>query len=501
MTPGVTHAFEVLVLLAMAVQGPHSSPPQRILLRDVTIVSPERATPLRDAYVLLDGDQIAAIGRGTPPVGQWDSVVAGAGRVLIPGLIDGHTHLAMPAGLPVPVPAELRRLAAEYAEQLPRSYLYSGFTTVVDLAVFDRGFLDRFKSAPVHPDVYDCGGALALANGYPMAMVPKELGWQLFPNFLYDPRQKDAIPARFRPEDHTPKADVARVSADSGICVKTFEERGFGPARNLPTPTLGMIRDVVREGHARGLPVLLHANSLAAWRFADAAGVDVIAHGMWNWDEFERSGLELPAPIRALLDTVAARRTGFMPTLRVIDGLAAMYDPAFLDDPRLARVLPRAVIAWYRTPPGQAYATEMRRQFGAADDRRIREIMGRVADHGALVARYLVAHGGRLVFGSDTPSGPTYGNPPGLNGYLELERLAKAGIPLDRLLRAATLETAWVFHLDHLYGTIEVGKVANLLLLRGNPLESVKAYDRIDLVVSRGKVLERARLAAPPGAP
>jgi len=484
----------ILALLAMAVQAPPS--PRRVLIQDVTVVSPERQTPLRHGYVVVEGHRIAAVGQGTPPAGKWDSVVAGGGRVLIPGLIDGHTHLAVPAGLPVPLPDDLQPLAVRYAEQLPRSYLYSGFTTVVDLAVFDRAFLDRLEAAPVHPDIYDCGGALALANGYPMAMVPKDLGWDLFPNFLYDPRQKEAIPARFRPEDHTPQAAVARVAADSGICVKTFEEHGFGPAKNLPTPTLGMIRDVVRESHTRGLPVLIHANSLAAWRFATEAGADVIAHGMWNWDEFEQAGEELPGPIRALLDTVAARRIAFMPTLRVIDGLAAMYDPAFLDDPRLGRVLPQALIAWYRTPAGQAYAVEMRGQFGGADDARIRQVMRRVSDHGALAARYLASHGGRLVFGSDTPSGPTFGNPPGLNGFLELERLAAAGIPLDRLLASATIEAARAFHLERRYGTIEAGKVANLLLLRANPLETVEAYDAIDLVISRGRVLDRAALRA-----
>jgi imidazolonepropionase-like amidohydrolase len=110
-----------------------------------------------------------------------------------------------------------------------------------------------------------------------------------------------------------------------------------------------------------------------------------------------------------------------------------------------------------------------------------------------------VAHGGRLLFGSDTPSGLTYGNPPGLNGYLELERLAEAGIPLDRLFRAATIEVAKAFRLDRRYGTVEPGKVANLLLLRANPLETVEAYDAIDLVVSRGEVLDRAALAAEAG--
>ena len=482
------------LVAAMLVQA--APPPPRVLIRDVTIVSPERKGPLRHGYVVLENDRIAAVGHGAPPPARWDSVVVGRGRVLIPGLIDGHTHLAVAAGLPLPLPPELRSLAAAYAEQLPRSYLYSGFTTVVDLAAFDRAFLDRFKAVPLHPDSYDCGGALALANGYPMAMLPKEVRWDVFPNFLWDPRQQDSVPGRFRPGDHTPKATVARVAADGGICVKTFEERGFGPARNLPTPTLAMIGDVVRESHARGLPVLIHANSLAAWRFATRARVDVIAHGMWNWDEFEQAGEGLPAPIRALLDTVAARGIGFMPTLRVIEGLGAMFDPAFLDDPRLARVLPPSLIAWYRSPAGQAFAVEMRRGFGKASDARIREIFRGVAEHGAAATRYLVSRGDRLVFGSDTPSGPTYGNPPGLNGFLELERLAAAGVPLPRLLEAATIEAARTFRLDRLYGTIEAGKVANLVLLRASPLETAEAYDAIDLVVVRGQVLDRSVLAA-----
>ncbi|HEX3233877.1 MAG TPA: amidohydrolase family protein [Gemmatimonadales bacterium] len=482
------------LVTAMLVQTPPL--PHRVLIRDVTIVSPERKAPLQHGYVVLENDRIAAVGHGTPPVAPWDSVVVGRGRVLIPGLIDGHTHLAVTAGMPLPVPPELRSLAAAYAEQLPRSYLYSGFTTVIDLIVFDRAFLNRFKAAPLHPDSYDCGPALALANGYPMAMSSQNLRWDLFPNFLWDPRQRDSIPSRFRPEDHTPKATVARVAADGGVCVKTFEEHGYGPVRNLPTPTLEMIRAVVRESHARDLPVLMHANTLAAWRFAVHARVDVIAHGMWNWDEFEHTGEELPAPIRALLDTVAARRIGFMPTLRVIDGLGDMYDPAFLDNPRLARVLPSSLIAWYQTPAGQSFAAEMRRNFGKASNEQVRGIFRHVADHGATATRYLVSHGGRLVFGTDTPSSPTYGNPPGLNGFLELERLAGAGVPLPRLLGGATIEAARAFHLDSLYGTVEAGKVANLVLLRANPLETVEAYDAIDQVVVRGKVLDRSVLAA-----
>jgi hypothetical protein len=47
----------------------------------------------------------------------------------------------------------------------------------------------------------------------------------------------------------------------------------------------------------------------------------------------------------------------------------------------------------------------------------------------------------------------------------------------------------------HALPTIEAGKVANLLLLRANPLETVEAYDAIDLVIVRGRVIDRSVLA------
>ncbi|HKZ74386.1 MAG TPA: hypothetical protein VJ011_09990, partial [Steroidobacteraceae bacterium] len=52
-----------------------------------------------------------------------------------------------------------------------------------------------------------------------------------------------------------------------------------------------------------------------------------------------------------------------------------------------------------------------------------------------------------LIFGTDTPSGEGIGNPPGLNGRLELQHWAEAGVPLSRILRAATLDNAEAFDL------------------------------------------------------
>jgi hypothetical protein len=126
-------------------------------------------------------------------------------------------------------PAEAKPMwIKEYLKQLPRSYLYFGYTTLVDLAVIDRRVLDDFRQAPLHPDLYDCGESLPFANGYPMSFAPPETRFQLFPNFIYDANQAASIPAQYKPQDHTPAAAVAAVKDSGGICVKTYFERGSG---------------------------------------------------------------------------------------------------------------------------------------------------------------------------------------------------------------------------------------------------------------------------------
>src|SRR6202035_2475492 len=95
------------------------------------------------------------------------------------------------------------------------------------------------------------------------------------------------------------------------------------------------------------------------------------------------------------------------------------------------------------------------------------------------VVAYLAGKDANFLFGTDTPSSPTYGNLPGLNGYLEMQQLHQAGLTLPQIFRAATINNAREFKLDSEVGTIEPGKIANLVLLRQSPLSSVDAYDSI----------------------
>lgn len=488
--PTATTFVALLTMLCLQCDAADS-----ILISDVTLISPERLAILEEAWVLIEADRIVGSGTGEAGV-QADQVIDGEGRYLMPGLIDGHVHLQGAPGMAYPIADEYRALVDDYYEQLPRSYLYFGFTTVVDLNVLDREFIESVKNAQLGPAIFDCDSALALANGYPMVFLPPETRFESHPNFLYDERQAGSIPHRYSPDDHTPAAAVRRVADAGGICVKTHHEDGFGPQSIWPTPSKELISEVIGEAHMRDLKVLMHANSHASYRFAVDAGVDVIVHGMWNWDDLDGSDDVLPVEIASVADKLLERNIGFMPTLRVLGGLQSLFDPGFLDDPQLRAVLPARLIDWYRTSEGQWFVEEMRQDFGGLPDDQSRRRIQTGMDQGGKVAKYLVDKGGRLVFGSDTPSSPTYGNPPGYNGFLELKTLAEYGIAPGKLLHAATIGAARAFRLDEFLGTIETGKIANLLVLNENPLTSVQAYDTIELVIVRGKVVPRHKLSA-----
>jgi len=70
----------------------------------------------------------------------------------------------------------------------------------------------------------------------------------------------------------------------------------------------------------------------------------------------------------------------------------------------------------------------------------------------------------------------------------------KLGVRLDHLLAAATINNAKAFGIDGDYGSIELGKVANLLLLSSNPLDDITAYDHIETVIVHGAAHQREQL-------
>jgi imidazolonepropionase-like amidohydrolase len=442
---------------------------QDIRIEHVTVISPERAEPTHDATVSVhDGRIVAAVNTA--------NVIDGHGLYLVPGLIDSHVHLYGIPGMTEEQERAHPDIAREAREQIPRSYLSAGFTTLIDL-ISAPVAVDRWKRHALVPDTYFCGAA-ALKDAYPMNFIPVPA---LFPYAIID-------------TDSSARASVARMKADGAICVKTFFERGFGATRDLPVPSLHTIQALVRAAHAAGLPVLIHANSSEAQRFGLAAGVDIMAHGLWNWSEAPRA-TDLVPSIRGLLDSIVQAKVGWQPTTQVMPGLRDLFDPTYLASAELRPFIPGSLIAWYGTTEGLAFRYEV----AAGDD--VTWTHARVGweppiRRNAVAIRYLAEHHARLLFGTDTPGSPTYANPPGLNGWMQMQSLVDAGVTPLQIFQMATLANAQALKLDNEIGTVQVGKRANLLLLRENPTQTITAYRTIVKVILHGRVLNPHDLAA-----
>jgi imidazolonepropionase-like amidohydrolase len=477
------------VVVAIAVPAPNQVR-SRTWITDVTIISPENLSLLVTGSVLIEDGRIESVERragAKPPAGA--TVVSGKGQYLIPGLIDSHVHLASVPGMVFDQTETKKEMVNQYFQQLPRSYLYYGYTTLVDLAVFEQQIMTDFRQAPLHPDLYDCGESLPLANGYPMSFAPPAVRFKIFPNFIYDPAQAASIPAEYKPEDHTPAADVARIKASGGICVKTYFERGFARDRNLPVISPEVLAEVRKAARQAGLVLMMHANAFEAQQFGVKGNVDVLAHGMWNWGSLDEKP-ELPDEIKKLLDQIVEKRTGYQPTMQVIEGLATYFDPEYLKLGAIPKVIPGDMLRWFNSAEGQWFKKELD-DDNTPDSTMLKNIHGGAMRRVRQVVAYLASRDANFLFGTDTPSSPTYGNLPGLNGYLEMHQLQKAGMSLEQIFKAATINNAREFRIDSEVGTIEPGKVANLILLKKSPLESVDAYDSITTVWVHGKAVSR----------
>ena len=466
-----------------------------LLIENVTIVSPERSQPLPNQFVLIRNERIAQIA-ARPIAAAGAQRVDGKGKFLTPGLTDSHVHVSDAVGLPPGTATpELKALADAFYIQQPRSYLYFGVTQVIDLANAPAG-LAAFEAQPQHPDLFHCGATMPL-DGYPSVFVDKPLRYTAMPDYIYEPvnAAKHPLPAGVDAAAHTPEAIVDRIAVSGARCVKVFIENGFGDQSDWPVLSSRSLQRLRAAATKRGLLLIAHANALDMQRIALDAKVDVIAHGLWNWGPASNKP-GVPAEIAAHLNRIHKSGTGYQPTLRVLAGTADLFRADTLEDPTYKKVVPPALLDWYGTEPGQWFRNVMKQNSGNLPDPKIASLELQVGEQGMRAARYLHELGHPLLLGSDTPSAPTYGNQPGYDTYREMRLLAASRLsPLD-VFRAATLNNTRQFRLDKDYGTVTNGKIANLLLLDANPLESVHAWSQMDKIILRGVVIERESLAA-----
>lgn len=488
----------VVYILSCSAGIAQKAPEEVTAIENVTVISPERQVPLLHATVVIADGRISQVGIRLA-IASNIKRIDGRGKFLIPGLIDSHVHVGDIPILDDEVLAAHPELAQAYRAQMPRSYLAFGFTTLVDLNLLSST-LSWFGSAPLHPELFHCGPAVRVAGGYGALQIPQNSAEADAKNLVYEPAQGKDWPATLDNQNYTPARAVYRVVAAGGICVKTFVEPGFGGARHWPVPSNATLDALHAETRRRGLVLVIHANAEDTWRTALQAHADVIAHGLWHWPG-DRLGTVPPQAARDVIHDVAAAQVGVQPTLQSVYGDESIFDDSLLNDPRLKESLPVVLISYLKTPQARASraatANEYRQmivQLLGSSAPAPPVVMSIAPQRATATLRIMVAENVKLLFGSDTPSNEGIGNPPGLNGRMEMTRWADADVPLPRILRAATMDNAKQFGLWADLGSIEVGKRANLLLLRADPLQAINAFDSIETVFLDGNPIPRSSL-------
>jgi hypothetical protein len=456
----------------------------KLLIENITIVSPHLQAPKMQMNVLINDGRITEI--TDEKIISYDLKINGMGKFLTPGLMDSHAHVSSIPGMGFgvePVAIKNPKLVKAYFEQQPRSFLYHGVTQILDP---NPGVsFNYFTSAPHHPDYFSCE-VLTSKNTFPYVEKTDDLSRSMF-TYLID----ETAPAI---AENSVERLIAKISHSGASCIKIYFEDGYGNASQWQTFSTNTLKRIKISAEKSNLLIVAHANALDMQQLALAAGVDVIAHGMWNWGQFNREK-DIPKQISDTLDIMINDEVGYMPTQRVIAGLGEVMLPTIVDSPEFLSITPKLLIDWYSTNEAQWFKEELRIGFDGMADQSISDIFlyGRVGK-GNKVIHYLRGANHPILLASDFPGSPSFANQPGLTTYQEMKAMVTAGLSFEEILAAATINNAKKFRIDKDYGTVEVGKIANLLLLESNPLDSVEAWNSIETIILHGEPIARESL-------
>jgi hypothetical protein len=185
-----------------------------------------------------------------------------------------------------------------------------------------------------------------------------------------------------------------------------------------------------------------------------------------------------PQVCRTAFSSLKAAGAWLVPTHVTREEDARAGERSFIDDPRLAYLDPLS--RW-------AYQDDLSSTRTSYPHARGEHALKRYFEHGLRLTGAAHAAGVPILVGTDTALG-------GFRYHDELEHLVRAGLTPAEVLRAATLDAARYLRLEHVSGSIEPGKHADLVLLEANPLSDVRNTRRIRAVTIGGRMYDRVRL-------
>jgi imidazolonepropionase-like amidohydrolase len=391
------------------------------------------AAPVKDATVVIRGNRIAAV--TTRNQADWPAeaeIIDVAGMTILPGLIDCHDHMAnhryaLEHRWRLDEPQSMRHLRT--AAVLKRT-LAAGYTMIRDAAGLDVGFKRAIEEGLIEgPRLVLSLSIISPIGGIGDAVSPSGLALDDCCCIPGDPLLPESVV--------TKSADVrdvvrkmVRAGADVIKCATTggaSSRPGHGPRDGAFN--LDEMRALVEEAHALDRRVMCHALGGRGLDIAIAAGVDSIEHGCYL-DEDPRH-----------LEQMAERGIFFVPTLLVYE---------------------------YHRKSSQPH---------------VRERAQALVEHHIASIRRALEVGVKVVAGTDAGG---HGHPANAG---ELECLVKAGMTPMQAVQAATGWAAECLGRDAALGTIAPGRLADLVVVAGDPLADIAVLrdpNRIALVIKDG---------------
>jgi imidazolonepropionase-like amidohydrolase len=440
-------------------------------ITNVTIADVEKQKLVPNQTVVITKDLISNIQLSSKiKIPSTATVIDGKGKFLLPGLVDAHIHFFQNGGLytrpdaidfrsEMPYNKEID-VAHQTMEDKLRRYLQNGITTVIDVGATYSFLKQRkdFVTKDFAPTVYMTGPLATtyepsvyenLKEDEPFNLVKTvDDGIKMVQNQL--PLQPDFIKIWY-----ITSRDKDGIEASA--------------RKNLP-----IIKAIIEEAHKHKLKVAVHATDRITAQLAVEVGCDFLVHSVDNEllkDDF--------------VQLLKKNKTILCPTLIVHDGYINTFgqklqftnhellksDPYQLGSLLDLKHLPDTLLInnYKRMVNAEAFLADV-----AKENATCMQNLKKLSDAGVLIA-----------------TGTDAGNIGTLHAtsYLaELKAMQKSGMNNWQIIQASTINGAKVLNKENEFGTINIGKKANLILLDNNPIENLDHIAKINRVVNRGVV-------------
>jgi imidazolonepropionase-like amidohydrolase len=448
------------ITMTSAFDTPPGTPPPPRAFTGATLLDGTGAPPVKDAVVLVRSGKIECAGtRAACPVPSGVDVTDLSGAFLAPGLIDAHVHFAQTGwadGRPDAFDVRAKHPYEDVQKELRghpdrffRSYVCSGVTSVFDVGgyAWSLDLPARAENDTLAPRVRAAGPLLSTIDFW-----------------LNLPAERQFI---FLKDEEAAKTGVAYLASRGAQAVKVWY---IVTADRPVEASEAAVLAAGAEAKKKGLPLIVHATGLAEAKVALRAGASLLVHGVMDKpvdDEF----LSL------------AKKSGaiYNPTLVVIEGYVAIAKAAAagtatpFDDPN-GCVDPSTRARLAATPEIEAASvaskvrdrevrTAERKALGLANLKRVRDA------------------GIPIAMGTDA------GNPGTLHGpsvYAEMEAMQAAGLTPMEVLVASTRGGSRALSREKEIGTVEKGKLADLVVFAKDPLADIANARTVKGVVRGG---------------